>query len=715
MRSFVSRPIVSWGMLALAAVVAVATGVDLIASAQSSTTRQLSNLIQNGSFETPKAWTFEVTGGAQGSFTYDRSTKEDGTYSARVSVFASTLTVPWNVQLHQDGIPLHAGTPLTLSFWAKGSTGTARLPISLQQDVAPHTVYFSRTISLSTSWQQFMFDFTPTRTDSRSLLDFNYAGQVASVWIDHVVLNDSVTATGGTSSSTGGTSATPTDGTSATATGGTSTATPTGGTPIPTTAVWSVSDDGAFVTAESSLLKLRFAYNARNSAGWFGGSGGQDGAIVELYYKPYSTTSNLIFRNGTYGGTYDALDEWEAEYTATDQAGFNSPDVSSNRDGTVVAHSVQESAGRLLADFTVNFAAWQFVRHYIVYPNGVITISTDIHVVTPGYWNYLGHRFNFAGSQYQVVNGSTTYNWGTDWQNTASQYSSWTDGVNRYTGGPLGASPTYGECDQTIRANAQTNVIANGTSGQCSNGMTSRDDSFSGFLIKGHGAAPSIMVFQGAPNDWSGPFSAISRKVAQNPKSASTDYRSYIETALYSFNWAPNNETQVGTTWFYMTTPGQSPDNDIWNKRGYWDTSLGTWTETMNLIINPDLQTSDYLPVWQERARDLAAEAPTNLVGATGVSLGTHDQRYHLAAQTGATQISFMYKRAADNASGRSIGYDTQFVVDNVSQPTQVLVNGAVTSIPVYYDATAHTALIDFNMVQPATATAYTISLRTSG
>ena len=199
MRSFVSRPIVSWGMLALAAVVAVATGVDLIASAQSSTTRQLSNLIQNGSFETPKAWTFEVTGGAQGSFTYDRSTKEDGTYSARVSVFASTLTVPWNVQLHQDGIPLHAGTPLTLSFWAKGSTGTARLPISLQQDVAPHTVYFSRTISFSTSWRQFMFDFTPTRTDSRSLLDFNYAGQVASVWIDHVVLNDSVTATGGTS------------------------------------------------------------------------------------------------------------------------------------------------------------------------------------------------------------------------------------------------------------------------------------------------------------------------------------------------------------------------------------------------------------------------------------------------------------------------------------------------------------------------------------
>lgn len=716
MPSFLSRTVVSWGSITLAALVAIASGVGFIALAQSSSTSttQASNLVQNGSFETPAKWRFQVVGGAQGNLTHDSSAPEDGTYAARVAVSTATPSTPWNIQVSQSSVSLTAGSPLTLSFWAKGSVSGAALPVYLQQDSSPYTVYFSRTFYVSTSWQQFTFDLTPTTTDSNTLLDFNFANQTGSIWLDNVTLTSSSAATSGTSTSgtttTGGTS------TTSTTTGGTSTSgttTSTTGT-LGTSPVWSISDDGAFVTAESSLLKLRFAYNAQNS-GWFTGGGGRDGAIVELYYKPYSTTSNLIFRNGTYGGTYSALDEWEAENTATDQASFNSPDVSSNRNGTVIAHSVRESAGRLLADFTVNFAAWQLVRHYIIYPNGAITISTDIHIVTPGYWNYIGHRFNFAGSQYQFTNNGTIYNWGADWQNTGSQYDSWTDGVNRYTGAPASYSPTYGECDQTIRANAQTNIIASGASGQCSNGMTSRNDAFSGFLIKGQGSAPSIMVSQSSPNDWSGPFSAISRKVAQNSNSLSTDYRSYIETALYSFGWAPNNETQVGTTWFYMTTPGSSPDGNIWNKRGYWDTSLGTWTETMNLIINPNLQVADYLPLWQERARDLAAEAPTNLVSVTGPTLDAHDQRYHLTAQTGATQISFAYKRTANNPSGRSISYDTQFVIDNVSQPTQVLVNGAVSNIPLYYDATAHTAVINFNLAQPATATSYTITLSTAG
>lgn len=697
MPRFMTRTAVVWGVSLLAAVVAAVSGLALIASAQSMTSAatQPANLLQNGSFETPAAWKFQVNGGAQGSITYDSASAEDGTYSAHVTVSAATARTPWNIQLSQNRAPLTAGAPLTLSFWAKGSTNGAAMPVILQQAMDPYGVYFSRTVSLSTTWQSFTFTFTPTVTDSNALLDFNYAHQVASIWLDNVAL----TRASSTSSATATASTTPTI---------------AAGTPVGSTPVWSIKDDGAFVTAESTDLKLRFAYNAQNQQGWFTGSGGRDGAIVELYYKPYSTTSNLIFRNGTYGGTYDALDEWEAENTATDQASFNSPDVSSNRNGTVIAHSVTDSAGRLIADFTVNFAAWQFVRHYIVYPTGEITISTDIHVVTPGYWNYLGHRFNFAGSQYQVVNGAT-YNWGADWQGAASQYDSWTDGVNRYTGGPTRYSPTYGECDQTIRANAQTNVIAHGTSGQCSNGASSRDDTFSGFLIKGSRSAPSVMVMQGASSDWNGPFSKISRQVAQDPHSPSTDYRSYVETALYSFNWAPNNETQVGTTWFYMTTPGTSPDGNIWNKRGYWSTGLGAWTETMHVIVNPGLQVADYLPRWQERARDLTQEAPTNLVGATGPTLDTNDQLYHLTAQAGATQVTFDYRRAADNPSGRSISYDTKFVIGNISQPTQVLVNGVVSNIPVYYDATTRLALIDFNLVQPAAATPYTISLQTSG
>ncbi|MBI3966482.1 MAG: hypothetical protein HY329_12690, partial [Chloroflexi bacterium] len=167
-----------------------------------------------------------------------------------------------------------------------------------------------------------------------------------------------------------------------------------------------------------------------------------------------------------------------------------------------------------------------------------------------------------------------------------------TDGVDRYTGAPVADPTKHFVAEQTIRADAQTNTVAHTHYG--------RRDSYSGFLVQSNGASPSIMVVQGAKNDWDGAFSAVARKVAEHPRSGSTDYRSYVETALYSFNWAPNNLTQVGTTWFYMTTPGQSADGNIWDKRGYWSTALGSWNETFHVIVDPSLRPEDYLSRWTE-------------------------------------------------------------------------------------------------------------------
>ncbi|MBI3966443.1 MAG: hypothetical protein HY329_12495 [Chloroflexi bacterium] len=371
------------------------------------------------------------------------------------------------------------------------------------------------------------------------------------------------------------------------------------------TGAWRIVDDGAFVTAENATYRLRFAYAAANQQGWFRGTGtgggGNDGAIVELYHKPTSPTHNLVFRNGTWGSAYDALDGWEADATAFDWRSHADADLSSNRHGRVLSHDVRQSGGTLYANFEVEFAAWRIQRRYVVAPAGLIAVNSDVEVIREGHWNYLAHRFNFAGKRYEFRNGQT-YRWGGDYQESGGRYLSWTDGVNRHNGKQLEAEPRYARVEQPIRPFAQSNTGAHSATG--------RDDSYSGFLIVGNGASPGILLVQGAPSDWDGPFSAIARRVAQDPRSLSTDYRSYVETALFSFDWAPNDLTQVGTIWFYMTTPGISPDGNIWNKRGYWSKDLGKWTETFYVVIQAGLTAADYLPTWERLTRGRAEATP---------------------------------------------------------------------------------------------------------
>ena len=201
---------------------------------------------------------------------------------------------------------------------------------------------------------------------------------------------------------------------------------------------WTINDDGHFVTAENSVLRLKFAYNAANYQGWFvgtgSGGGGRDGGIVELYYKPTSPTRNLIFRNGTWGSGYDNMDFWEAEAQGGTQSNFNAPDYESGRHAVMNGHSISESAGRLIATFDFQFQAWHIVRTYTVYPWGDITVSAQLTVTQSANWNYLAHRFSFGVSPYTFTNGST-YNWGGNYRNDGESLHAWSDGA---PGGNIG-------------------------------------------------------------------------------------------------------------------------------------------------------------------------------------------------------------------------------------------------------------------------------------
>ncbi|HSW89151.1 MAG TPA: carbohydrate binding domain-containing protein [Candidatus Saccharimonadales bacterium] len=148
------------------------------------------NLIQNSSFETPGTnwlapWLFTTSTGATGSISHVSNTKEDGTYSADISVTKSNTSNPWYVQLQQGPISLTKGRNYSLSFWAKASKSRAILVV-FQQNYGSYTIYFQKTFTVTTSWAQYTTSVIPTTTDANTLFSFNMAQATGDVWLDKV-------------------------------------------------------------------------------------------------------------------------------------------------------------------------------------------------------------------------------------------------------------------------------------------------------------------------------------------------------------------------------------------------------------------------------------------------------------------------------------------------------------------------------------------------
>jgi hypothetical protein len=450
---------------------------------------------------------------------------------------------------------------------------------------------------------------------------------------------------------------------------------------------WTVSDDGHFVEAENAVLRLKFAYNAQGYQGWFtgtsSGGGGRDGGIVELYYKPTSRTRNLIFRNGTYGSGYDNMDLFEAEYQGGTQANFDAPDYESGRSAVMNGHSVRESAGRLIATFDFQFAAWHIVRTYTLFPWGDITVHSTLTVTQTSNWNYLGHRFSFGVSPYSFTNGSTTYNWGGMYRNEADTYHAWTDGA---PGGAMGEN--FYEYARTISSSTNENSAAY---------YFGRSDQYSGFLLEdGNGDDPDIMVFPADRNIYSSPFQQIPRRL-----STAGGIGAYVETALFNPSWAPSSEGVAQMTYFYMTTPSGQ-----YGVQTTWPTSLGTWDETFHVLFRRRVSRTDYLSIWKQRARDLPAEQPASVSGGA-VRFDTTDNMYHVTANGGASAVQFQFTRSAGATSG--VDYRTTFVIDGID-PAYVQLSGAASpALDAYYDPATHQTLVVLSGDQNPTPQTLTI------
>ncbi len=150
-----------------------------------------SNILQNPGFENSgtnwlSPWIINRRNPAQGSITKDTATFNSGAASAKVNI--TTASTDWYYQLLQKGFGLTAGTPHTISFYAKASANR-NIKVAFQQNYPPYAVYYQQAnVALTTSWKKFTYTFTPSVSESNALFVFNLAASTGQIWIDDVSL-----------------------------------------------------------------------------------------------------------------------------------------------------------------------------------------------------------------------------------------------------------------------------------------------------------------------------------------------------------------------------------------------------------------------------------------------------------------------------------------------------------------------------------------------
>ena len=164
---------------------ATATTYTATYSAVSGNAFQNPGFEQNIPFAYPGPWRSSVTSPGKATVTRDTIDFAAGAASARVDITAASRD--WHVQLLQPNLPLTAAHLETVSFWARASSNRT-IRIAFQKNSAPYPVYFEKTVSITTTWQQYTFSFTPTTTDAKALFNFNLGTATGTVWLDDVVL-----------------------------------------------------------------------------------------------------------------------------------------------------------------------------------------------------------------------------------------------------------------------------------------------------------------------------------------------------------------------------------------------------------------------------------------------------------------------------------------------------------------------------------------------
>jgi hypothetical protein len=145
-------------------------------------------LIQNGSFESPVNGTWIEYVGVGDAATFERTTAtaHDGNYSEHLSV--TTAGLFYGVGLIQTGIPVVQGATYDLQFWAK-SSNVRHTQVGMTMDGGDFQSYgLSSTFTLGTDWQLYSIPFQATESSSDARLVFYFGDQTGDLWLDCVSL-----------------------------------------------------------------------------------------------------------------------------------------------------------------------------------------------------------------------------------------------------------------------------------------------------------------------------------------------------------------------------------------------------------------------------------------------------------------------------------------------------------------------------------------------
>jgi hypothetical protein len=146
------------------------------------------NLLINGAFSNAlTAWIAEQHYNARADFarTFDFT---NGQPSARVTV-TNADTTGWYIQLNQPNLKLVSNQVYTISFWAKSSPATNADVAVMRAHDDYATLGFSRSLALTTNWQQFTNAFQASTNDTNARVNFgNMGNKSAAFWFADVRL-----------------------------------------------------------------------------------------------------------------------------------------------------------------------------------------------------------------------------------------------------------------------------------------------------------------------------------------------------------------------------------------------------------------------------------------------------------------------------------------------------------------------------------------------
>jgi PKD repeat protein len=147
------------------------------------------NIIKNGGFEdsTISPWIFQNwPNRATLSLTTAPGEVQVGLQAVKIDVTDPGSS--WQVQSRLEDLFLNS-TEHSLTFWARAAAAH-QITVVCEERGTWVNLGLWQPVTLTTSWQQYSFTFTPPQSSTNASLEFMLGSQAGTVWLDEVILTD---------------------------------------------------------------------------------------------------------------------------------------------------------------------------------------------------------------------------------------------------------------------------------------------------------------------------------------------------------------------------------------------------------------------------------------------------------------------------------------------------------------------------------------------